>query len=80
MYTPCEGCLSYRKLGRRIAHAIHIDSIWHKLAYLDWLLACLSGYVGDVLTDSELGCKDKAGLSEACGPQQSSLSNEQLLP
>lgn len=71
MYTPCEGWLSYRKLGRRIARAIRIDSIWHKLAYFDGLLACLSGDgdVGDVLTDSELSCTDKVGLSEACSSQ-----------
>lgn len=69
MYSPCEGCLSYRKLGRRIARAIHIDSIWHKLTYFDWLLACLSGDVGDVLTDLELSCTDKVGLSEACSSQ-----------
>lgn len=63
MYLPCEGCLSYRKLGRKIAQVIHIDSIWHKLAYFDWLFACLSRGVGDVLTDSELSYSDKVGLS-----------------
>lgn len=56
-------------MGRRIARTIHIDSIWHKLAYFDWLLACLSGDVEDVLTDSELSCTDKVGLSEAFSSQ-----------
>lgn len=65
MYTPCEGCLPYRKLARRI----HIDSVWHNLAYFDGLLACLSGDVGDAPTDSELGCTDKVGPSEACSSQ-----------
>lgn len=56
-------------MGRGIARTIHIDSIWHKLAYFDWLLACLSGDVEDVLTDSELSCTDKVGLNEAFSSQ-----------
>lgn len=51
-----------RKLGRKIAQAMHIDNIRHKLAYFDWLFGGLSGILG-VLSDSELSCKDKVGLS-----------------